>query len=726
MKKILVSYFTLLCVLSAKALKVDKSYSDLQFPTLAIRWDEAMPLGNGHMGALVWQRGNRLCFSLDQVELWDLRRTEDYLPEAFSFDWVKAHIRARDYDPVIMTFDKIRGKYVGPTKIPGASLEFETETWGKVNSTHLFLKSGLCRVDWDSGISLETFVQANQPVGWFVFQNVPESAFSPMLIPPPYGSTLSDLGYKQGEVNRNGNMITYHQEGYGGFFYDVAVGWKRSGNAIVGAWSVTSSLAETKAQEEVEVALHTGLKNAYRGHRSFWKKFWDCSVVSVPDTMVQHQYDREMYKFGSAAREDSYPISLQAVWSSDGLSLPIFKGDYHNDLETQLNYWPAYTGNHLNEGMSLLNTLWNQRDTYKEYTRRFFGKEGINVPGVATLDGHVMAGWIQYHMAQTTGAWLSHHFYLHWKYSADKVFLADRAYPFIRDVAVFLEQQSKVDKDGLRALEYSTSPEINDNSIDAWFSQMTNNDLSLMKFVFTAAAEMADSLGLIESTHWKDIASQLPSFSYDEDGALSIAPNFGYRFSHRHLSHAMPIYPLGQIDVSHSATEQSIINSTLAGIHRYGFTGWCGYSHAWLANLEARARHGNEALEALKNFRHCCLKNSFHAHGDQTGTKYGIHMRAFTLEGNFAYAAGLQEMLLQSHTGIIDVFPALPRDWINVKFDRLRAIGAFLVSAEKKEGELTSLNVYSERGGHLKLRHPKTGEIIECETKAGQTYAIIP
>ena len=83
-----------------------------------------------------------------------------------------------------------------------------------------------------------------------------------------------------------------------------------------------------------------------------------------------------MYKFGSTTREHSYPISLQAVWTADNGKLPPWKGDYHHDLNTQLSYWPTYTGNHLTEGMGYLNTLWNQRDAYKRYTRRYSVPKG--------------------------------------------------------------------------------------------------------------------------------------------------------------------------------------------------------------------------------------------------------------------------------------------------------------------------------------------------------------
>ena len=269
---------------------------------------------------------------------------------------------------------------------------------------------------------------------------------------------------------------------------------------------------------------------------NFWKGYWAQSSVSLPDTLLQKQYNNEMYKFGAATREDSYPISLQAVWTADNGMLPPWKGDYHHDLNTQLSYWPAYTGNHLQEGMGYLNTLWKQRDVYKKYTREYFGTDGMNVPGVCTLTGEPMGGWVQYSMSPTVGVWLGQHFYLHWKYSADRVFLKERAYPFLKDVATYLEQISTVDVAGVRRLPLSSSPEIFDNSIDAWFKDMTNYDLSLMHFAFNAASELATELKLTdEAEHWKTIGAQLPALNLDEDGALAFAKGFPYNESHRHF-----------------------------------------------------------------------------------------------------------------------------------------------------------------------------------------------
>lgn len=709
--------------------------SDLVADSLAASWDEGMPLGNATVGALVWRKENALRLSLDRTDLWDLRPSDSLAGENYRFEWVKQHIRQKNYLPVQQKFDHPYDREAAPSKIPGAAIEFPLAALGRPSSVRLFLHNALCQAEWPDGTTLQTFVHATEPVGWFVFRNLHTKLVPQMKTPvyqterqagvesPVSGQSLERLGYEQGQVEQDGNCLVYHQKGYGNFYYEVAVRWEQKGNTMVGTWSVTSSMAKERAADVTRMAMERGINADYHAHLKFWEQYWAQSEVTLPDKVIQRQYDNEMYKFGSASREDSYPISLQAVWTADNGHLPPWKGDYHHDLNTQLSYWPAYTGNHLTEGLGYLNTLWKQRDVYKRFTRQYFEKEGMNIPGVCTLTGEPMGGWIQYSMSQTAGAWLAQHFYLHWKYSADRRFLEKRAYPFLKEVAVYMEQQSLVGADGVRRLEYSSSPEIFDNSLQAWFSQMTNYDLSLMHFLFKAASEMAAELQLTsESAHWKELWSQLPELDTDEEGALTFAKGFPYNGSHRHFSHALAIHPLGLVDWSQGEESQRIIRATLKKLKDYGPDWWCGYSYSWYANMQARAFNGKEAATALRTFAECfCLPNTFHVNGDQSGTgKSNFTYRPFTLEGNFAFAAGVQEMLLQSHTGVVHVFPAIPSEWKNISFRNLRAMGGFLVSAERKGGCTTSLRVYSEQGRTLRIQLPDSGKLLETPTRPGE------
>lgn len=715
--------------------------SDLFFDSLASSWDEAVPLGNAELGELVWQKGDNIRLSLDHSDLWDLRPTEEFADTArFNYRWLQKCVAEGDDKSLWDMFDEAYSNRPAPSKIPCAALEFPAAGLGRVRSVRLYLHDALCRVEWESGVSLETFVNASSPVGWFVFKGLDDAGFRPSLDAPKYSVSsgakdqngldnheVSTLGYEQGTIVEEDNSINYHQKGWGDFSYDVAVRWKRSGKTLAGVWSVGTSNGKADACRETEKALARGLKKDFASHMEYWNEFWKASSITVPDMVLQKQYDNEMYKLGSASRSDSRPISLQAVWTADDGLLPPWKGDYHNDLNTQLSYWPVYTGNHLPEGEAFLNYLWDNRDAFREYARDFFGVEGILVPGVCTLDGHAMGGWPQYSFSPTTAAWVAQHFYLQWKYSADSAFLQDRAYPFTSEVAKALEQISFIDASGHRVLPLSTSPEIFDNSLQAWFHSMTNYDLSLMRFLFDASAEMTAALGLdAESAHWEECLSQMQYFDI-QDGALTFAHGFPYNVSHRHFSHAMSIFPLGLLDWNDGEEARGIIKSTIALLDGNGPDWWTGYSYSWLANIKARAMDGEGAAEALRTFAECfCLPNTFHVNGDQTRSgKSRYTYRPFTLEGNFAFASGLQEMLMQSHTGTIKLFPAVPSEWKDVSFENLRARGAFLVSAKMESGAVTGVSVFSEKGGKLSLQIPGRPEPVVKDMSAGETYRIL-
>jgi alpha-L-fucosidase 2 len=114
---------------------------------------------------------------------------------------------------------------------------------------------------------------------------------------------------------------------------------------------------------------------------------------------------------------------LQAVWTADNGRLPPWKGDFHHDLNTQLSYWPGYIANHSDLTAGFTNWLWNVRSQNSRWTKSYFGTEGLNVPGVTTISGKEMGGWIQYSMSPTTVAWLAQHFYWQYKFGSDEVFL---------------------------------------------------------------------------------------------------------------------------------------------------------------------------------------------------------------------------------------------------------------------------------------------------------------
>ena len=717
----------------AKAVPPDSLLSPVQSTGLHFRqipksWDEGLPLGNGMLGALIWEKNGRLRFALDRADLWDLRPIPQLQGPEFSFQWVLDHVQRGDYRPVQEMFDVPYDLEATPTKLPGAALEFAVPVGDAVQSADVHLADAKAIVTWKNGMQLETFVHATLPQGWFRFSNAP-TGLSPSIVPPAYVASQSDstegisgpegndlrrLGYPPPHISKEADSAIYIQHCAGGLTYSVRVRWKHiAPTTVVGAWTISTTAPY--ALNTADVASlpdpdDRAYEKALRSHSQWWDRFWSRSSLSVPDSILQHQWYLEQYKFGSTARRGAPPISLQAVWTADNGRLPPWKGDFHNDLNTQLSYWPCYSADHLEEGMGFLDWLWMCKPISERYTRTFYGTSGLNVPGVSTLTGDPMGGWIQYAFSPTVSCWLAQHFYLHWRFSMDTVFLRTRAYPWLRGVAQHLEELAVRHPDGKCQLPLSSSPEINDNRIDAWFRSMTNYDLALVHWLFEKATELAGVLGeREEAKRWEQIRTEWPDLATEAtSSALLVAPGVPLAESHRHFSHLMAIHPLGLLDWQRSEDDRRIISASLAALDQTGPSLWCGYSYAWLGNMWARARDGVKAAEALRTFATCfCLPNSFHANGDQSGTgKSSFTYRPFTLEGNFAFAAGLQEMLLQSHNGTIHLFPAVPPAWATASFSGFRAEGAFLVSAARVDGAVDSVCIVAERGGTLRLVNP--------------------
>ncbi len=716
------------------------AHDNLLFDSLSTRWDEGIPLGNGWLGALIWQKEKNIRVSLDRADLWDDRPMPKI--DQLKFSWVAGQVKKQQYDTVQKIGDAPYDTYPAPTKIPSAALEFNCTSFGKVISNELDIKNAVSTITFQNGVVFNNYVHAINETGYFEFKKLPdqregvnEDEFIPELMIPAYnftrennddnshaGEGLQTLGYKKGTIIKTAGSVRYHQPTWHGY-YEVLVQWEKiSPKNIVGCWTISIN------KKAVLPALNFVAKKsaAWASHVKWWKYFWNQSSVSLPDSMLEKQYYLELYKMGCVARNNTPPISLQAIWTADNGKLPPWKGDIHNDLNTELSYWPFFTTNHLKEATSFTNWLWKVKAQNKKWTKNYFEAEGLNVPGVTTISGKAMGGWIQYSMSPTTAAWLSQYFYWQWKYSGDKNFLISRAYTYLHEVATFLEDVSYLES-GKRKLPLSSSPEFNDNDISAWFIHTTNYDLSLMKFAFKVAAEAAAAMHKKEeASHWQNLFNELPAFDVNETG-LTIAPGFTRTESHRHHSNLMAIYPLGLLNIN-DQSDKLIINKSLRWLQKTGTDEWCGYSFSWAACLYARAKEGDNAAKELKIFSsNFCSPNSFHLNGDQKGGQYSkFTYRPFTLEGNFAFAQGINEMLLQSYSGIIEIFPAVPEAWKNISFNNLRAEGAFLISAKKNNGQTESVTIRAEAGGALHLKLPfKTFYVTDLKKKYGLKDEII-
>ena len=718
---------------------------NLVFDSLAKRWDEAIPLGNGWLGALIWQKKNKVRLSLDRVDLWDDRPMAGI--DKLSFKWVAAQVKKGEYDTVQKIGDEPYENEPAPTKIPGAAMEFDLSKFGKVVSNQLTIKTAVSVIKFENGVVFTNYIHATDQVGYFSFSNCTQDII-PALIIPPYnsfkkgmlgnsieGQGLERLGYAKGTVIKGKNFILYHQPTWKRNYYEVLVQWTKISNKISGQWTITqnkkailpySNFVAKEASDRIT-------------HIAWWNDYWNRSSVLIPDTILAKQYYLEMYKFGCVARSNTPPISLQAIWTADNGNLPPWKGDLHHDLNTELSYWPGYTGNHTDLTASFTNWLWKVKPENERWTKQYFDANGLNVPGVTTISGKPMGGWIQYSMSPTTVAWLAQHFYWQWKYGMDKKFLLEKCRPYFDVVKNYLVKIRVTDTVSHQYyLPLSSSPEYNDNSIKAWFPHYTNYDLSLIKNFYKEYVEVLEkTTGRNPKEIFAD-SKLYPALDTNQTG-LTLAPDQNLDESHRHHAHLMAIYPLGLLDANIDA-DKEIMNKSLRWLEKKGTREWCGYSFSWAACLYAKAKEGDHAAEMLKIFANNFVSvNSFHLNGDQHGGKYSnFTYRPFTLEGNFAFAQGIHEMLIQSNNGYIEIFPAVPASWKNVSFKTLRTENAFLISAIKEAGNITEVKITAEADGPMQLKLPfKTfyidkgqkkyelnGNILKVNLHKGETVLI--
>jgi alpha-L-fucosidase 2 len=709
----------------------------LHFTEPVRTWDEALPLGNGTLGALVWGDGSPLKISLDHTGLWDLRPVPEFHEPDYTWQTMQAWEKEGRYDDLKRLYEDPYNR-PGPTKIPAGRIELDIASPG-FESTSLDIGAAQAGMALGAGAAASVWVHATEPVGLISLKGV--ESVQPHLRAPKFGGRektdntpaisageLANLGYP-GPLETSGeNWQAYEQQGFDKFRFAVYLAWAMQPD---GEWRAAWSVATINdganpieiAKERVDKALGGGYIDLEKSHRAWWDQYWRKGWLEISDPVVERQWYLDMYKFGAAARAGAPPITLQGPWTADDGKLPPWKGDYHHDLNTELSYWPAYTGARLADGQNFVDWLWETKANCEGWTRRFYNLPGLNVPMTADLLNNQIGGWRQYTHSATTSSWLAHHFYLQWRYTMDRKFLEERAYPYLSAVATFIDAVTSTrDANGKRTLPLSSSPEINDNRPEAWFPKLTNYDNALMQSALYRTAELARELGKEdEAVQWTRIIDELPDLALGKGGVLAVTEGQPLAESHRHLSHLMAIYPLGLINVTDHPDAEGIVRANMAQLKQLGTANWCGYSFAWHAALAARARDGKTAAESLRIFSEAfCLRNSFHCNGDQSGKGYSnMTYRPFTLEGNFAAAGATMEMLLQSHTGVVDVFPAMPEDWKHAAFYFLRAQGAFVVSAEWNDGAATMVEVIALTTGPCRLRIPGRKEDHVQDMKRG-------
>ena len=720
-------------ILIAAALTFSLSAATLPNPSLNPKlqapittWDEAVPLGNGLLGGLVWGETNTLRLSLDRGDLWDERPSKRHVEVHDRFNWATmqrlvAENRMAEFNDI---FDSNYDYEGPPTKLPAGRLEMTLDPTQSIETFELNLASAEALARLKGGDEIRAFISGARIHEPIAVLRVPGPALKDVRLRSP--DSVKKLHYPPAQPGQAGQLCWFEQECANGFSYAVCAGWKRAGESTLVAVTVATR-AEGKhplavAQARVRAALKQGYDKLAAPHAAWWARFWQRSGVAIPEPAILQQYCLTRYFYGSASRRGAPPMPLQGVWSADAGTLPPWKGDYHNDLNTQMTYIAYRASGDFEEGACFLDYLWNLLPTFRKFAREFYDAPGAAVPGVMSLAGQPLGGWGQYSLSPTMGAWNAHLFYLHWRHTRDRAFLQDRAYPFCREIGLCLRSLLKPGADGRLRLPLSSSPEIFDNTRRAFLKPNSNCDLASMKMLFVALAEMAAAAGdTAAAADWAATAKQLGEFYAKPDGTLLLDETTPLPGSHRHLSNLIAIYPFNLVTADSGPRDQQLIAASLADWDRAGTRAWCGYSFSWMSCLRARVGDAEAAWRNLDIFtRAFTLRNGFHANGDQTGSGLSdFTYRPFTLEGNFLAMEAVHEMLLQSWSaepgagseGVIRLFPAAPWRWHAASFDDLRAEGGHKVSARRENNATTWFRIVPGCDGLIRVRDNFGGRV---------------
>ena len=689
-----------------------------------VRWDEALPLGNGINGVLLWGGRNTLKLSLDRGDLWDERNGGIY--EHPDWNWqALEEIFATKNSERLNAITSLHSKIVA-TKLPVGRLEIKLKKRQQIGSFVLDMRSAVAAVaDSRDEVILNCLCDANMQGIFLRF--APGVAADIEIVPPEYVAkhqkpaegfvnSVDSLGYAAGKSFVSDKLKYYLQQG-AGVAYGIFVQTVDECNYRVlvekrDKIEDFSELIEKFGKGKNELFFDAVLDK----HLKFWHEFWNHSAVKLPDYELQAQYLFCRYLYGSGSRVGAPPMPLQGVWTADDNTLPPWKGDYHHDLNTQMTYLAYLNSGDFDCGKSFFDHLSGQIEVYRNFCRSFYHCDGVAVPGTASLAGQALGGWPQYSFSPTNTVWLALMFVKHYKYTKNEEFLRREVWPFVRGVGEFVLNVMHLDEHGKLRFSMSCSPEIHDAGMKAFYEELTNYDLALLKALFEDLAYLARELGdMVEFDLWRLHQLELPDNYAVSGNGLQIAPGEDLTQSHRHHSHLMAIYPLKLLRPGVDKETDGLIYNSIHWLDWLGTGGWVGFSFTWDAALEAYCGRGSRALRRIKQFLDGLVsRNGFHLNGDYKDLGYcSFKYRPFTLEGNFLCMQAIHEMLLDSNNGYLRIFPGLPEEWRDVSFRMLRGEGKLCVSAELKEGVLTRLEIHAGAECEFYLHKPQVPSVLD-------------